>query len=315
MGISDKTFEFHKKQIKELEAIAQKQEQQLSKAATAARDAEDRLVEAEEDMTLYCNRRNSVKNSELDPKPHNWLHKRPSAEVVLRFAHELLGPIQALNANIANLAEDVHELGTGDAHRADVDRIERQIQAIALTARSLTASTWEPSEVSRSHAASNLEQVLRRTVPLFEDEASSRGIEIQVRFATEPPFLVGVDPDDLQVVLFTLLSNAAKYSGVGKPTSPTYINIVVTREGKALVLTIENTGVGILPGEVNRVFEQGYRGALALDRNRTGMGIGLTTARNLVTAASGQLLLESKEIDQHTYLTRVRVIFPTDKNK
>ena len=316
VGISDKTFEFHKKQIKELEAIAQKQEQQLSKAATAARDAEDRLVEAERRYDAV------LQQAKLSEEQRTGLEAAQLAtqatvrrEVVLRFAHELLGPIQALNANIANLAEDVHELGTGDAHRADVDRIERQIQAIALTARSLTASTWEPSEVSRSHAASNLEQVLRRTVPLFEDEASSRGIEIQVRFATEPPFLVGVDPDDLQVVLFTLLSNAAKYSGVGKPTSPTYINIVVTREGKALVLTIENTGVGILPGEVNRVFEQGYRGALALDRNRTGMGIGLTTARNLVTAASGQLLLESKEIDQHTYLTRVRVIFPTDKNK
>lgn len=316
VGISDKTFDFHKKQIKELEEIALKQGQQLSEAAAAARDAENRLVEAERSYDALLQQ---VKLSEEQRIGLAAAKLATQAtvrrEVVLRFSHELLGPIQSLSANIANIVEEAKEHGSGDAYVVVLDRIIKQIQAIALTVRSLTASTWVPSEMSRSQITSNLEQALRRTVPLFEDEASSKCIEIQVRFDTEPPFLVGVDPDDLQIVLFTLLSNAVKYSWIGNTTCPANINIVVAREDRSLVLIIENTGAGILPAEISRVFEEGYRGALALDRNRTGMGIGLTTACNLVTAASGQLMIESKEINQQTYLTRVRVKFPMDKKK
>jgi signal transduction histidine kinase len=101
-----------------------------------------------------------------------------------------------------------------------------------------------------------------------------------------PPALA--EPDRIQQVLANLLSNARKYSPHGGP-----IRLTPRVVGGRVEVCVQDSGVGIPPDALERVFDKFYRVESLLHRNVRGTGLGLTICREIIEAHNGRIWAES----------------------
>jgi signal transduction histidine kinase len=127
---------------------------------------------------------------------------------------------------------------------------------------------------------------LRRAVMPWRQTAHDRGLHWQIDVPDGLP-VVEIDPDRMSQVLGNLLSNAIKYTPAG-----TVMVEAGARDGEVAIV-VADTGIGISPAEQARIFEPFYRSQRD-KRFPQGMGLGLSIARELVTAHGGQLRVESQ---------------------
>ncbi len=104
----------------------------------------------------------------------------------------------------------------------------------------------------------------------------ARGLHVNVSVPSEP-LRIEADPTRLEQVFVNLLSNAAKYTDAGGP-----IDLIATREGDDAVVRIQDTGIGIAPEMLPRLWDLFAQSNRALDRAQGGLGIGLTIACRLI---------------------------------
>ena len=124
---------------------------------------------------------------------------------------------------------------------------------------------------------------------LFQDYASQRGIEF--RFAKpETPLELEFDRRRLEKVLDNLLSNAFKYTASGG-----CIAMSVSAGDNEAVISVADTGVGIAPEHLDRIFERFWQDEQTNAAiNQYGSGIGLSQAKNLVEMHGGRITVESE---------------------
>ena len=96
------------------------------------------------------------------------------------------------------------------------------------------------------------------------------------------------DRDKLRQILLNLLSNAIKYTDEGT------IRVHVEATDGRLRISISDTGVGVPPEEIGRIFDEFHRAASTSSRRRQGTGLGLTISRRLARALGGDISVESR---------------------
>ncbi|MDE5963464.1 MAG: hybrid sensor histidine kinase/response regulator, partial [Alistipes sp.] len=142
----------------------------------------------------------------------------------------------------------------------------------------------------RLHVArENLTSVAKGIWLLFHDYAVQRGVEFLFT-GPETPLETEFDRRQLEKVLDNLLSNAFKYTASGGK-----ITMNVIAETDEAVISIADTGVGIAPENLDRIFErfwQDEQANAAVDQY--GSGIGLSQAKNLIEMHGGRIAVESE---------------------
>ena len=101
--------------------------------------------------------------------------------------------------------------------------------------------------------------------------------------------LVDGDPVRLEQVVGNLLSNAVKYTQPGGT-----VTIAVERAGDGALLRVSDTGVGIAPELLERIFEPFAQASTTLDRSQGGLGLGLALVRGLVSLHGGTVRARSE---------------------
>ncbi len=96
------------------------------------------------------------------------------------------------------------------------------------------------------------------------------------------PLVVDADPARLAQVIANLLTNAAKYTGRGGS-----IALTARREGGAAVVSVKDTGVGLPPDMLTKVFDMFTQVDTSLERSQGGLGIGLTLVKRLTEMHGG----------------------------
>lgn len=99
-----------------------------------------------------------------------------------------------------------------------------------------------------------------------------------------------VDPNRMKQVISNLLSNAVKYSNEGGS-----VRCVIDRTKDAVILRVEDDGIGIAEKDLERIFERFYRADRSRSRRTGGAGIGLTIVKTIVQAHGGRVTAESRE--------------------
>lgn len=99
-----------------------------------------------------------------------------------------------------------------------------------------------------------------------------------------PPLYLDADPARLHQVIGNLVNNAAKYTPLGGK-----IRLTLEGEGDAAVLRVLDTGVGIAPEFLPRIFDLFSQADLSLSRSESGLGIGLTMVKRLVELHGGSV--------------------------
>jgi signal transduction histidine kinase len=119
--------------------------------------------------------------------------------------------------------------------------------------------------------------------------AHRKSIEVSCEIE-QPGTIIWVDPTKFKQVALNLLSNAVKFT---EPQGRVAIDSVLHRSGD-LVLSIRDTGIGIPPEQIERVFQPFEQVADHLTREHEGSGLGLPIAKGLVELHGGELVLTSR---------------------
>lgn len=222
-------------------------------------------------------------------------------EFVADASHELRTPLTVLQSSAEILNQHRDEPITRNAELFDDvrDEIKRMVR---LTSDLLTLARTDRGELDLMTAPIDLAElagdVVRRAQPL----ALAKGIALSAATASERP-TVDADPDRIQQVLLILLDNAIKHTPAGGR-----VDVLVHRQGSSAYLDVSDTGEGIAPQHLSRIFDRFYRADAARSREQGGTGLGLAIARTLVNAHGGEISASSVPGEG----TRVSVRLPLD---
>jgi two-component system, sensor histidine kinase and response regulator len=146
----------------------------------------------------------------------------------------------------------------------------------------------------------DLEEVLSGTLQLLQPEADRSGLRLSLELDPECPRRVRGDPIRIRQVLLNLGSNAVKFTKQGGVTFG--LRRLEEEEGRVRVaLSVCDTGIGIPPGKISRIFEAFTQLDSSTTREYGGTGLGLTIARRLALLMGGQLEAESREGEGSTF--------------
>jgi signal transduction histidine kinase/ActR/RegA family two-component response regulator len=192
-------------------------------------------------------------------------------------AEEMLGIIDRQTGNLAHLIDDL----------LDVSRISRD----KVTLRR-----------ERVNLAACVEGAAATVRPLIGEKRHELNLEMP-----DSPIHVFVDPTRTEQIIANLLTNAAKYTNKGG-------NITVrasTENGEAVIQVID-TGIGLPPEMLHRVFDLFAQADRTLDRSQGGLGIGLTVARKLAEMHGGSIAADSEGLGcGSTFTVRLPLAEPT----
>ena len=205
-------------------------------------------------------------------------------EFVADASHELRTPLTVLRSATDVLdrhrAEPLAENGElFDDVRAEIARMERLASDLLTLARSDTG------ELELMTAPLDLAElagdVVRRITPL----AHERQVQLGFKLNGVPP-TVEADPDRLQQVLLVLVDNAIKHT-----PKDGHVDVRVSQQSGTALLEVADTGSGIAPEHLPRIFDRFYRADKA--RSQGGTGLGLAIAKMLVDAHGGHMSIAS----------------------
>ena len=226
-------------------------------------------------------------------------------ELVAAVSHELRTPVATLRGYLESVLE-TSEASLSPELRLDLAVMDRETERLSTLIEDLFAlSRVEAGKLALRPAPTDVGALVRQSVETAAPLAWRTG-RVQV-VAEVPPGLpqVTVDPDRLAQVLTNLLRNAVRH------TPPGGIVAVVARADEAsVVLEVRDTGEGISPEDLPRVFERFYRGAGRGDgrgarRAGDGAGLGLALVRELAEAMGGSAAVQSEPGVGSTFTVRL----------
>lgn len=198
-------------------------------------------------------------------------------------AHELRTPLATIDAYLEGLADGVVEpsADTWGLLRNECGRLGRITEDLTKVSRAEERQL--DLRVQPIAAVALLEVAAGAATPAF----AAKGVELQVSPVGDG-LHVSVDPDRLGEVLANLLGNALRHTPGGGT-----VTLAAERADDDVVLTVTDSGEGLAPDDLERVFERFYRADRSRSRDQGGSGIGLAIARALVEAHGGRLWAES----------------------
>jgi signal transduction histidine kinase/DNA-binding response OmpR family regulator len=205
-------------------------------------------------------------------------------EFLATLAHELRNPL----APILN-ALQIIRLSPNPQTWADArSMMERQLgQMVRLIDDLLDVSRITRGKVLLQRERVELATIVRNAVEACRPLIESCGHELHVSLPPKPLFL-DADSTRLTQVFSNLLNNAAKYSDWGA-----HINLTAERKGKEVVVGVKDTGIGIAPDMLPKVFEWFTQVHRDQKRSHGGLGIGLTLVKRLVEMHGGAIQASS----------------------
>ncbi len=213
----------------------------------------------------------------------------------LLVAHELRAPVAAIQSYLKLILEGyVDETQIVDIVRKAERRAGEQLALISdlLDLARITAGPSQADEM----CSLDVVAALRETIDLMRGQVEEKGLDLQLEIGPDIP-LIAANPKHIRQLWNNLLSNAIKYTPAGGQ-----VRVRVSCDGAAIVGSVQDTGIGIPPEDLGRIFEDFYRCKNAKELERMGTGLGLSIVKAILEVYSGQISVES-EVGKGTTFT------------
>jgi signal transduction histidine kinase len=200
------------------------------------------------------------------------------------IAHDLRTPLTVISGYLESLRDGVLE-----ATPERMDTIYNETQNLFRLIQDLrTLSLAEAGELSLQIQVVMPSDLLRRVTAAHEHRAEKLGITLHTEIAPDLPE-IEIDQERMLQVMGNLVSNALRYTPEGGT-----IALSASQEGDSLVLKVRDTGEGIPPEILPKVFDRFYRGESSRTRRETETGLGLAIAKSIVEMHRGSITVESE---------------------
>lgn len=204
-------------------------------------------------------------------------------------SHEFKTPLAVISANAELLSRQVGPNEYLGYIQSEVRRTDGLVQGL------LTLARMDKGTVTAEMKRFDLSQALLGVALPFESTVFEAGRTLE----TDVPEGVWIRGDEamLQQLAVILLSNALKYSNEGG-----LIRLSLAQRGRGAVITVYNTGPGIAPENLERIFDRFYREDPSHNSAVAGNGLGLAIARTVAEAHRGHIRAESAQGKSATFI-------------
>ncbi len=249
---------------------------ELFQAESEARDAAERAREEAEEATTQAEAARKEAESANGAK----------SDFLAVMSHELRTPLAAIMGYQELLADGI----TGPI----TEQQGQQLGRIKASARHLLSLIDEILTFTRLDAGRetvlveqmDIQDSMKQAAEIVEPLLDAKKLELKI-ISPANPVSIESDPTKVRQILVNLLSNAVKFTDSGS----------VTLEGKSLKsevqLIVSDTGIGIQPDNLNRIFDPFWQVEQKATRRATGTGLGLTVCRRLANLMGGDIAVTS----------------------
>jgi PAS domain S-box-containing protein len=217
-------------------------------------------------------------------------------EFVALVSHELRTPLTSIIGYI-ELLRDERATGLDADHFAGV--IQRNAERLLhLVGDLLFLSEMQSGKLALDVCDTHLADIAAEAVQEMRPDAGPKNIELTLSAPVDPH--LPVDPTRMTQLLGNLISNAVKFTPQdGK------VEVTLAVEGNEAVLSVSDTGIGILDADQERIFDRFFRTEGATRRMIPGSGLGLTISKAIVDAHQGTIIVRSNEDQGSTFTVRL----------
>jgi two-component system phosphate regulon sensor histidine kinase PhoR len=213
-------------------------------------------------------------------------------DFISNISHELRTPLAGLKALVDTLRGGA--MDDPPAAERFLDRMDAEVDALTqMVQELLELSRIESGQAPLRLAPTPVAEVILPPVDRLLPQAERAGLSLSTNLAPELP-LVRVDAERVRQVVTNLVHNAVKF------TPPEgRVTVSVEHQGREVVVSVQDTGVGIPASDLPRIFERFYKADRA--RSGGGSGLGLAIAKHIVQSHGGRIWAESIEGQGSTF--------------
>ncbi len=223
------------------------------------------------------------------------VYTRMQQEFVANVSHELRTPLTTVKNYVETLLNGAQE--NPEIRGRFLHVLEKETERmVKLVKDLLVLSQMDYQETKWSKGRAGLVATVLDVLEQVEFEVKARDLQINTSLPDDEVILE-VDVDKIRQVLLNLMDNAIKFTPPGGTLS---VSFTACREEACV--SVQDTGTGIPPKDVERVFERFYRVDKTRSRGSGGTGLGLSIARQIIEAHGGRIFLNSA-LNQGTEVT------------
>ncbi|MBI5937422.1 MAG: PAS domain S-box protein [Betaproteobacteria bacterium] len=224
---------------------------------------------------------------------------RMKSEFLANMSHEIRTPLNAVLGLARIGMRDGRGQKTGETCKRILDAGQHLLGVINDI---LDISKLEAGKLTIERRPLPLAGTIDHVISFIADSAANKGLELRLTFADDLPEWVLGDALRLNQILINLLNNAIKFTHDGG------VCLAVTRDGETLYFRIDDTGIGMNPEQIARLFVPFEQADGSTTRKYGGSGLGLSISRQLAHLMGGDISVES--MPGHGSIFTVRLPLP-----
>ena len=210
------------------------------------------------------------------------------SEFVSKVSHELRTPLTSIMGAADNLLDGIAG-PVGERPRAYLTRIkENSDRLLRLITELLDLARIEAGKEEIQATRFRVDTLIEETLGTLTPLAAERGVALAA--PTPPPLVIRADRDKISRVLINLVQNGIKFTPSGGR-----VEVATSDEGAWVKLAVSDSGAGIPPSELERIFDKFHQVRRPRGPGGPGTGLGLPISRQLVEMHGGRLTVESAQ--------------------